>query len=29
MGFNDIIKKPSYLTERDHFKGTDVDGSII
>jgi hypothetical protein len=29
MGFNETLKKPSYLTERGHFKDTDVVGSII
>jgi hypothetical protein len=29
MGFDDILKKLNYLTERDHFKDTDLVGSII
>jgi len=29
MGFNEILNKPSLLTERDHLKVTDLVGSII
>jgi hypothetical protein len=28
-GFNGILKKPSYLNERDRFKDTDVVGNKI
>jgi len=29
MGFNEILKKLSYITEREHFKDTNLVGSII
>jgi hypothetical protein len=29
MSFNEILKKHSYLIERDHFKDMGVDGGVI